>query len=446
MIDPLEDRTPAYASLSPCSLYGLLVRTEEDGRLLEYAVPGGHNAMPFAIPHRCAQRLADGYWIITEGNYPDPNGDLNFRLRAGQIVQAYHRADHLISIVGHDSSLNPWLNNMGTPELVVTGYEGVNTFWRGLQHAMKSEVSAAEEMLALCELSNEALGFALDTDLRDQISLDQHRANIAELQHFAASGSGKEMEQVREFLGSMENPYDRISRMNAWRWVLIVRAVQRRASARATKKASNVQDLTATFTVTSAYIADVLADARRMAQKLENHQPWWSGDGQLSEEISRRRRSNLTYWLERQVVSLHLIHAKPFRAWAHRAADEMALFANLLREKAPDGTEMRACANEAVCALRAIALMETISRAIMEEHSRAEDRDSIAGERTRKACSTVLDWGLNPDLLPMNTWHEVCEIVDLARQVQSSKLQYERIDGLRCLENWLAKLAVMRAT
>ncbi len=426
MIDPKATRTPSYV-LPLSRLYAVLMDVSREGTI--------GSSLVVNLSAGCCQKLTPEYHVITRGIFGDTPA--NCYLETGDVVQHFVPGDTLAQAIGSNPATNHWLSELGPAAFAVSKFDGgMLGLDRALHHAMEKELTRAELFQALREMTDPVLEHALDTNLKSKISEAQHRRNIAELQDFAQHGTSEEAGQIRIFLGAMESPNDRINRLNVWRMVLIVRAIQRRAAKIVEHKlGTNIPNLIAAHAAVSAYIADVVSDANRMAVKLENRQAWWTNYGHLPAQNRRIRRSNMARWLGDNIVALREIRAKPFRAWANIAEDHMEVFQHQMESATPDSVIMEKSTGMAVMALRAMTLQVDISRAILKEQDGIQGPDEPARTHTDDTCSNVIKWlHRNAEL----GGKKVDEVISLAREIRSSQVAAARLEGLRRMENWMA--------
>lgn len=427
MIDPNEKRPPFFTTLLPTPLYAVLANVDADGNLPSAA---GSNPLGTVVffPDGYVEALAPNLWIVRIGDTLLPSGS---------VLQIYAPGDFLADHIGGNYNLNPWLIKHGAPKLVVSAFaSGITGAERAMAKAMADEAGDIEYMHALDALGNDALAHALYTDLREQVSLEQHLANINELEAFAGASSGRMGDEIREFLTAMRNPRDRLNRYNTERKVLIVRAVQRRAKLIAVEKTDRVEEIVAAQNATARYIADVDTLAGRLISVLTDKQPWWTSTGILP-NVNRHRRRNFTSRLLNYAAQLRQISANPFRPWAWLAADRVQIMANKLQTEQYNGIS-----NDSVLArgyLEAMHLQERVSRGIVSV------RQKDGAKASFEALTGTIDWALEaaPHLrIPIADVHD---LIHEGQRGQRTGSMDRRIDALHAIERGLMAIGVAHA-
>ncbi|MEK7632394.1 MAG: hypothetical protein AAB473_01225 [Patescibacteria group bacterium] len=308
---------------------------------------------------------------------------------------------------------------------IVSGFEagvfGVNRAMRRAASRVKNEIVLLRTLVVM---SDEKLGFALKTRLKRRIDAETHRENIRFLKNFVHSNA-KLAKEIRAFLASMENPLDSINRRNVYRYVLIVRAIQRRAEALTADQHDVLEAVTYSGRDIEEWIGRVVQRCSRMATELDDKKSWWLGiTTELPLGVSEQRVTNFVKRLKgyRDELKRSFINPiLPWTAFAHAAVQEMI-----------DGFEARqynriaSNARRAAAFLKAVALRDQLSAAIQMVNS--GDIDAL--QRFREAG---LQWMMDcaPWVQPYHL-REMGEITDLIRGV--AHRGDDRADGLREIE------------
>ncbi len=429
MIDPFETRSPLFSILLNTPLYAVLANVDGNGELSPKET-GPQGSIVF-IPQESCQSLAGNLWIVCDRRRL-PGG-----IPIGNTVQIYAPGKHLAREIGGDRDLNPWVDAYGPPALVVSAFtSGITGADRAMAQAMANELADIDYMHALDAHSNGVLAHALYTNLRETISLEEHLANINELEGYAAASSGEIGDEIRVFLSSMRNPRDRIGRYNTYRKVLIVRAIQRRVKGIVNTKLDRVQEIVAAQNATATYIADVDALAGRLTSVLTDKQPWWTNNSILP-SVNRRMRRKFVDRLQGYVNHLETIHANPFRTWAMPAAGCVRDMIHKLESERFAGI-----GNDSMMArgyLEAMRVQERVSRGIIAV--RQEDGSSAAHD----AFASVINWSLEtaPGLhIPAKAVRTLIQEGQLGQRTPRVK---QREDALRNIEWALMAVGVARA-
>lgn len=311
VIRPKENEAIAFTSPLPCSLYAVLVNVDRDGNLQPYQDTFGS---VIHLGETQAEALSEGHLWIAKENCG--------HVHAGEVLQRYNKNSSLLYAIERNQKMNPWANQYGRPDILAAKFQcGVTSADRAMSHAAEDELNdiAFFTMLASFK-SNDALEHALNEDLRHVVSLQEHQENIAELERLAAASSGEIADQIRKLLLPMRNPEDIDGRYNAYRMVLMVRAVQRRATTVANHKHDSVAAIVASRIATATYISDVAKVCSRITSVLEDEKPWWAGSAdEKSVAKALRLQRRFVKALRDYATLLLQIRANPFRPWAERA-------------------------------------------------------------------------------------------------------------------------------
>lgn len=427
MIDPTERRSPLFTTLLPTSLYAVLANVDANGNLPS-ADSGGTQGGVIFLPDGNCEALGTNLWIVRHGTRHVPEG---------KTLQIYAPGNHLAKEIGGNAEQNPWFDQYGAPSLVVSAFEsGITGADRAMAQAMADELSDIEYMHALDACSNEMLAHALYTDLREHVSLEEHLANIHELEGFADASSGTMGDEIREFLVAMRNPRDKIGRYNVYRKVLIVRAVQRRAKGIVTDKLDRVQEIVAAQNATAMYIGDVERLAGRAASVLTDKQPWWTSNGILP-SVDQHMRRKFANRLRGYVASLECIYANPFRPWAALAAYRMnAMVMGLETDRFQD---IGSNSDHARGYLQAMRVQERVSRGVMSV------RQDGGMSAAHDALAHAIDWSLQTAPRLRISTANVREIVHESQVGQRTGSKARRIEALRNVEWNLMAVGVAHA-
>lgn len=420
VIDPTEALSPSFLSLQHTALYAVFAQTNVHGEVTQECEDQSY---VIKIPRSACQMLAPNIWIATANDGID---------HAGSVLQAFAPGNRLLETIGNNPEKNRWLKELGKPPIVVSAFQSdMVGAHRAMDHAAQHELSDIEYIRSLREVSNEALSHALFNNLREDISLNMHLANVDELEFFAQASSSDVADEIRAFLCAIRSPKDRIDRYNTYRMVLIVRAVQRRAKRIVAAKEGRVLEIIAARSAAAMYIGDVTATAHRAASILEDHQPWWTGNDTLPKYVSDQRRRNFVTRLSGYAEQLHEIHANPFRPWARLAAQEISMMAINIRSERYEDVGGRSLLARSY--LGAIRVQELASQAILSV--RNNDGTNVAYE----AFEASIAWSLQS--MPQREFLRFTrDVVSNAQHGQRSHVPELQIEHLRSVEQTMFQL------
>ncbi len=304
MISPTERSQNPILSLPSVPITALLVYVNRDG---DIEARDGHLG---EVIRENAVTISEGALWVRE------NGD---------VVQHYPRGNHLLGFPGLVKAQTVSLEDVN---LVVANFSGgILGASRAMHYATARVLTDLEAFQGLVTLSDEALNHAIGSNLKEQVSVQQHRENVAELEALVRSG-GELADEIRTFLERLKDPKDKRKRHNAYRMVLMVRAVQRRAKAIREGKGDTLEAVTEIGLDVARYVGAVTATASKIITELEDEQPWWTGHaGFLSHRTAVQRRSNFIVRLRQYRTELLAITAKPFRRHMLTAAQRMEVLA-----------------------------------------------------------------------------------------------------------------------
>ncbi len=337
MISPAESHNPLH-SFETVNLLALLVYVDSKGNHQPI------NGFDGEVMYETATEISPKrLWVITSG------------ARRGQVVQYFPRGSrHLNRVALHPTA------KIASPWLIVSAFEnGLATASRGMRHAERRVLSELEAFLALNQLSDDALMYALETNLRHDDNVAVHQTNIDELDELVRS-NGNLAEEIRNFLNAFRNRMDRTSRHNVWRCVLIVRAVQRRAKIISDDKHRDLDSITTVTINIARYIGAVVTLASRIRTEMSDAHPWWICQrAGLSQRELEKRLHNFRIHLRQHVTDLSAVHADPFRCFAETAV--WHLQAMLIGYQTSNYSQIIADANQVEVCMQSILACEGLS-------------------------------------------------------------------------------------
>lgn len=414
MISPIELLgNPLFGFHTRVPLLALLLYVDEKGQAQD------RDGCIGEVLDVTATQVSEGaVWIIETGYH------------TGDVVQAFMHFDHA-EVFGDESriSYDPHGRTPRSVGIVVTGFAAnMAGVFRATDHATIRILSDMDAFHGLLALSDDALEHALDTNLKTSVSLQQHRENIAELEELVRS-DGELAGEIRAFLESLKNPKDRRKRHNTYRMVLIIRAVQRRATKLGGQKSDALEAITQVRLDVGRYIGATVATSSRMHSELMDRQPWWLGirDG-LPPGVSERRARNFLDRLLRFKWELDAMGANPFRPWAQRAAQDLeGMIHGFQREQY---ALIPRDALRVAASLKMILAREQLSRAVLAAR-RDEHIDDAAAALS--ACNDAVVWS-TPTLGITDRFDAVMHAVQEAKRVLETEGCTAALPNLRAVE------------
>lgn len=251
------------------------------------------------------------------------------------------------------------------PALLVSDFHkgGILALQRAMQHAAAKIKNKYEKFVFLTTLSDDALGYALDVNLRDPVNMKQHRANLVALKAIADQSGSKLADEINTFLEKLGSAHDKLARYNTRRMILIVRAVQRRSVDVAQHQLATLEVVNGGFKAVTAYIANVRTLASRIASVLADDAAWWRSGSVLYSPKSKRRLGTLIERLTAYEGLLRKIMAKPLRGWAHAGAEYLKSMRTGIEEGVITSTVIKYAYRAQLC-MEAIEMQCQISQRI----------------------------------------------------------------------------------
>lgn len=406
MINPLERKPNHPLTLSTVQLIALLAYVNRDGELKE----------------------RDGYKgeTITEDDAVVVSEGALWVLKSGDVVQLCRipEAEALLNFPG----LVRQTISLHEAAMVVTEFGGgILGASRAMVHATVRVLTDLEAFQGLVTLSDEALDYAVGSNLKTEVSQREHLQNIAELEELVRSG-GELANEIRTFLEAIKSAKDRRKRHNVYRMVLITRAVQRRAKTIGEAKGDTLEAVTTIGLDVAHYVGAVTATAAKIRTELNDEQLWWTGsDGDLPHQTAVRRRKNFIARLRQYRTELLAITAKPFRCWTFAAADRLQDLADWI--ESGQYSNVLTDARYIVALMDAILVREGVSRCIAIT-TRPEDVKS-----RRMALSLLTD---------VNLW--ITRHTSVLGLAERTRPIYDQVLWITNDESWNKIAAVVRTT